>query len=229
MKYVFPPGDPVCLPVHGGQQVFPVHRVYCVGRNYADHALEMGGSPDRETPFFFSKPADAIVSTGLLPYPSMTEDFQHEIELVVALGKGGSEVSVQDAYSLVFGYAVGVDLTRRDIQTAAKKMGRPWDTAKGFDHSGPVSEIVAVSACGHPQSGLISLTVNGTERQRGDLSQMIWSVPEVIAELSRFYALQAGDLIFTGTPAGVSALRPGDRLSGKIEGIGSLEFSLEAE
>lgn len=228
MKYVFPPCDPVGLTVLGTEQVFPVHRVYCVGRNYAEHAREMGGSPDRESPFFFSKPADAVVSSATLPYPSMTTDLHHEIELVVALGDGGSRVSVQDARSLVFGYAVGVDLTRRDLQAAAKKAGRPWDIAKGFDRSGPISAICPVSVCGHPETGLISLSVNGTERQRGDLAQMIWTIPEVIAQLSHYYELQAGDLIFSGTPAGVAALEPGDQVSCNIEGIGQLVFSLEA-
>ena len=229
MDYAVPPGEPVCLPVSGSQQFFPIHRVYCVGRNFAEHAQEMGGCPDREPPFFFSKPADAIVSAPALPYPTMTANLHHEVELVVALGEGGTQVSVESALALVIGYAVGVDLTRRDLQAVAKKQGRPWDIAKGFDRSGPVSAIVPARICGHPDSGLVTLAVNGVERQRGDLAQMIWSVAEVIVELSRYYELQAGDLIFTGTPAGVAALEPGDRVSCSIEGVGKMKFSIEAE
>jgi len=198
----------------------------------------MGGSPEREPPFFFSKPADAVVSKPVVPFPRMTSELHHEVELVVALGSGGADVPTAAALSLVYGYAVGVDLTRRDLQSAAltrrdlqsaaKKLRRPWDVAKGFDQSAPVSAIVPVSVCGHPQNGAISLSVNGNQRQNGDLLQMIWSVPEILAELSRYYALRAGDLVFTGTPAGVGALEAGDFVECSIEGIGSLAFSLDA-
>ena len=226
MKYIVTPQPPACLPVRGSKAVFPVHRIYCVGRNYADHAREMGGSPEREPPFFFSKPADAVVTESTLPYPRMTSELHHEVELVVALGSGGSNVSPADALSMVFGYAVGVDLTRRDLQAAAKQQRRPWDVAKGFDRSAPVAAIVPVDDCGHPQNGLISLSVNGENRQRGRLSEMIWTIPEILAELSRYYELLPGDLVFTGTPAGVAALEPGDHVECSIEGVGSLAFSL---
>ena len=226
MEYLVAPQNPAALSVQGSEAFFAVHRVYCVGRNYAGHAREMGGSPEREPPFFFSKPADAVVSDPSLPYPLMTTSLHHEVELVVALGSGGSRVSAGDAQALVLGYAVGVDLTRRDLQAAAKALGRPWDVAKGFDRSAPVSAIIPVSACGHPHSGIISLSVNGMERQRGDLAWMIWSVPEVIAELSLYFELRAGDLVFTGTPAGVGTVEPGDRVECSIEGVGELTFSM---
>jgi fumarylpyruvate hydrolase len=228
MAYVFKPEFSGFVPVEGNGLQFPVHRIYCVGRNYADHALEMGGSPDREPPFFFSKPADAVVSKSSVPFPRMTTELHHEVELVVALGSGGTDVSCADALSLVYGYAVGVDLTRRDLQAEAKKLRRPWDVAKGFDQSAPVSAIVPASVCGHPASGAISLSVNGNERQRGGLEQMIWSVPEILAELSRFYELHAGDLIFTGTPSGVGPLEAGDRVECHIEGVNDLAFCLDA-
>ena len=228
MNYEINPISPACVPVQGTESRFPVHRIYCVGRNYADHALEMGGSPEREPPFFFSKPADAVVSKPVVPFPRMTSELHHEVELVVALGSGGVDVPSAAALSLVYGYAVGVDLTRRDLQSAAKKLRRPWDVAKGFDQSAPVSAIVPASVCGHPQNGAISLSVNGNQRQNGDLLQMIWSVPEILAELSRYYELRAGDLVFTGTPAGVGALEAGDFVECSIEGIGSLAFSLDA-
>jgi fumarylpyruvate hydrolase len=227
MNYVVAPQSPSCLPVRGSEAFFPVHRIYCVGRNYADHAREMGGSPEREPPFFFSKPADAVVAESTLPYPRMTSQLHHEVELVVALGSGGSNVSPADALSMIFGYAVGVDLTRRDLQAAAKQQRRPWDVAKGFDCSAPVSAIVPASDSGHPQGGVISLSVNGKERQRGRLSEMIWTIPEILAELSLYYELLAGDLVFTGTPAGVGVLEPGDRVECSIEGVGSLDFSLD--
>ena len=227
MEYIVPPQSPSFLPVRASAACFPVHRIYCVGRNYADHAREMGGAPEREPPFFFSKPADAVISNPAVPYPRMTAELHHEVELVVALGSGGSDVSPVDAHSLILGYAVGVDLTRRDLQSAAKQMRRPWDVAKGFDRSAPVSAIVPVSNCGHPQEGIISLSVNGVERQRGKLEQMIWSVSEILAELSRFYELMAGDLVFTGTPAGIGVLVPGDRVECNIDGVGMLAFSLD--
>ena len=229
MKYIFTPQHPVVIPVADSETLFPVHRVYCVGRNYADHALEMGGSPDREPPFFFSKPADALTLEPVVPYPPMTSNLHHEVELVVALDKGGSEVDEHAAMEMIFGYGVGVDLTRRDLQAAAKKLGRPWDVAKGFDCSAPISPIRPASQCGHPDSGIIRLAVNGEEKQRGDLSQMIWSVPEILVELSRYFELKAGDLIFTGTPAGVSAVKHDDRLECTIDGVGSLNFTMSSE
>jgi fumarylpyruvate hydrolase len=214
--------------VSGRSERFPVHRIYCVGRNYAAHAREMGGNPDREPPFFFSKPPDAIVANGVaVPYPPRTSNLHHEIELVVAIGRGGRTIQVDDALDHVYGYAVGNDLTRRDLQTAARESGRPWDVAKGFDRSAPISAIHPVSDVGHPRRGAIWLKVNGAERQRADLSEMIWSVPEIIAELSTYYALAPGDLIFTGTPAGVGALERGDEIEGGIDGLGILRTRIE--
>jgi fumarylpyruvate hydrolase len=227
MNFAFEPPRSVCVPIAGRDDCFPVHRVYCVGRNYADHAREMGGSPEREPPFFFSKPADAVILGSPVPYPPMTRDLHHEVELVVALGSGGYRVNEETALDRVFGYAVGVDLTRRDLQAIAKRQGRPWDVAKGFDHSAPLSSIVPASRTGHPAAGVIRLSVNGEEKQRGNLSQMIWSVAEVIMELSRYFELKAGDLVFTGTPAGVGAVQPGDRLECDIEGVGELKFTMD--
>lgn len=224
--YLFFPPAAQGLVVAGQTALFPVHRVYCVGRNYAEHAREMGGDPDREPPFFFSKPADAVTQSAVVPWPARTGDLHHEVELVVALGRGGRDIPAQDALACVYGYAVGVDLTRRDLQAAAKRAGRPWDTAKGFDHSAPLSKIVPAACCGHPASGGISLDVNGVERQRGNLSDMIWSVAEVIAELSTYFELQPGDLVFTGTPHGVGALSPGDRVRAAIDGVGSMSFQM---
>lgn len=226
MSYVFTPSATRSVPVQGGDLLYPIHRIYCVARNYADHAREMGASPEREPPFFFSKPADAAVCESTVPFPRMTAELHHEVELVVALGGGGSDVSPAEALSLVYGYAVGVDLTRRDLQSAAKSMRRPWDVAKGFDQSAPLSAIIPVAVCGHVQSGSISLAVNGEHRQQGNLEQMIWCVADILAELSRYFELQPGDLIFTGTPAGVGALEPGDHVECRIEGVGRLVFSL---
>lgn len=216
-----------CVPVHGGDERFPVHRIYCVGRNYAAHAREMGSDPERESPFWFMKPADAVVADGsTLPYPPRTADLHHEIELVVALGKGGRDVPVADALSLVFGYAVGIDLTRRDLQAEAKRLGRPWDAAKGFDNSAPVSAIRPAADVGHPRSGRIWLEVNGALRQDGDLAQLIWKVDEAIAELSTLFTLAPGDLLFTGTPAGVGPLAPGDRLHGGVAGVAEIRVEV---
>ena len=220
---VFPAQPRPTLPVQGETALFPARRVLCVGRNYAAHAREMGGD-DREPPFFFSKPADALVPPGgAVPYPSATSDLHHEIELVVALKSGGADVSVEAASSLIYGYAVGVDLTRRDIQAAAKAKGQPWDAAKGFDASAPVSAVRPLSG---PVEGRIRLSVNGTVRQDADLADMIWSVPEVIAQASRLWRLEAGDLIFTGTPEGVGALVRGDRVQGSVDGVGALDFTV---
>lgn len=214
------------VPVEGMMARFPVRRVYCVGRNYAAHAREMGHDPDREPPFFFSKPADALVESGAtLPFPTMTADLHHEIELVVAMGTGGANIPVDRALEHVYGYAVGLDMTKRDIQGEAKKMGRPWDLSKGFDESAPCGTIRPATASGHPDSGAIRLEVNGEERQSGDLSQQIWSVPEVIAYLSQYVRLEPGDLIMTGTPAGVTRVSPGDQLVGTVEGVGEVRVT----
>jgi fumarylpyruvate hydrolase len=226
MDFVFEPCRRAALEIAGRETLFPVHRVYCVGRNYAAHAREMGHDPEREPPFFFSKPPDAVTHAALVPYPPRTADLHHEVELVVAIGKGGRDIEVGRASTHIFGYAVGVDLTRRDLQAAAKRRGRPWDTAKGFDQSAPVSAIVPVADAGHPGSGAIQLSVDGELRQHGDLADMIWSVPEIVAELSSYFELRPGDLVFTGTPAGVAALERGSRVACSIAGVGTLEFSV---
>jgi fumarylpyruvate hydrolase len=227
MPHLFPPAIPA-VPVKGQSDLFPVHRIYCVGRNYAAHAREMGNDPDREPPFFFSKPADAVVlNNARIPYPPRTNNFHHEIELVVAIGKGGRDIPLARALDHVYGYAVGNDLTRRDLQADAKDHGRPWDTSKGFDRSAAISAITPVAQSGHPKSGRIWLKVNGQMRQQADLSELIWSVPEVIAELSTFFELQPGDLIYTGTPAGVAALEKGDRIEGGIDGLDELITTIE--
>lgn len=211
MSLAFAAPLPVTAPIAGSDLRFPVRRIYCVGRNYAEHAKEMGGDASREPPFFFMKPADALVSDGRFPYPPLSADVQHEVELVVALGAGGR----------IFGHAVGLDMTRRDLQAAAKRLGRPWDMAKGFDHSAPVGALLPAAA---PLTrGTIALDVNGQRRQTGDLADMIWSVREVLAELQRQVTLAAGDLIFTGTPAGVGPVRKGDRLHAVIAGLPSLD------
>lgn len=228
MSYAISPPVITTVPVQGMDAAFPVSRVFCVGRNYAEHAVEMGHDPDREPPFFFMKPADAVVPTGsVLPFPSATEDLHHEIELVVALGQGGENIAAQDALSHVFGYAVGLDMTRRDIQAEAKKAGRPWDMAKGFDRSAPVSPIRPASEIGHPSEGSISLRINGEPRQEGDLAQQIWKVSETIAYLSTLVELRPGDLIMTGTPKGVGRVERGDRLEGHIEGVGDLRVTYQ--
>ena len=224
---VFAPPAPPRVPLVGLEELFPVHRVYCVGRNYREHAREMGESL-RQPPFFFCKPADAICTAATVPFPPMTAKLQHEVELVVALGSGGTNLSADQALSRVYGYAVGVDLTRRDLQTAAKKLGRPWTIAKGFDHSAPLSPIRPVSDSGHPENVSISLSVNGELRQQANTREMTWSVAEVIAELSRYFQLKSGDLIFTGTPAGVGDLQPGDRVECTIGAVGSFGFLLRA-
>jgi fumarylpyruvate hydrolase len=222
--YVFPAPPTVTVPVIGaGGAAFPVRRIFCVGRNYAAHAREMGGDPTREPPFFFTKPADALVTGGAdTPYPASTANLHHEMELVVALGAGGSDIDADAALAHVFGYAAGLDLTRRDLQDEAKAARRPWDMAKGFDASAPIGEIRPAAEIGHPAAGRIALTVNGTVKQEGDLLDQIWSVPEIIAALSRLVRLEAGDLIFTGTPDGVGALAKGDMLQGEIAGVGAV-------
>lgn len=221
--YVFSPQPPVSLPVKGIEQHFPVHRIYCVGQNYADHVVEMGGDPNRSFPFFFQKNPDCLVREGKnFPYPSQTQDVHHEIELVVAIGKGGSDIAAEHALNHVYAYAVGIDMTRRDLQAVAKKAGRPWETAKSFDHSAPCSELVRVEECGHLSSGAIWLKVNGEIRQSGDLNHMIWKIDESIAYLSSLFELKAGDLIFTGTPAGVGAVKRGDMIEGGIDKLGTV-------
>ena len=227
MDTVLPIPAPVLVPVKEGDASFPVRRIYCVGRNYADHVREMGGDPHREPPFFFGKPRDAAVpGGGVIDHPPMTSDLHYEVELVVALGKGGSAIPAAEALDCVFGYAVGIDLTRRDLQARAKEKGQPWEMAKGFDQSAPVSALVPAGRAGHLRSGAIWLNVNGETRQRGDLSQMIWSVAEIISHLSAFVTLAPGDLIFTGTPAGVGPIVSGDRVRCGIDGLGELEIAL---
>ena len=222
--YAISPAPVHSLPIQGECARFPVNRIFCVGRNYSEHAREMGHNPDREPPFFFMKPANAIVADGgEFTYPALSNDVHHEIELVVALKSGGSDIAASDALSHVYGYAVGLDMTRRDLQSEAKKMGRPWDTGKAFDGSAPCGELVPVAKAGHPSAGEIRLEVNGAQRQVGDLADMIWNVPDTIAYLSTLFALQPGDLIFTGTPAGVAAVQRGDRMRGTVAGVGALE------
>ena len=224
MSYVINAASPASLAVAGSNARFPVHRIYCIGRNYADHAKEMGATVERTQPMFFMKPADAIVTDGVdVPYPSATRDLHHEVEMVVALGVGGRDITVQSALDCVFGYGVGLDLTRRDLQAAAKAKGHPWDVAKGFDHSAPVSTIHPVAAIGHPSHCALTLTVNGEMRQRSDIDQMILSVAEIIHELSKLWTLVPGDLIFTGTPAGVAALVRDDRFRAELAGVATCE------
>ncbi len=227
MTFVIPTPHPVTIPVLRAQSRFPVRRVYCVGRNYAEHAREMGHDPDREPPFFFMKPADAVlaVSAGTvaeLPYPPQTGSFHYEVELVVALRGGGRDIAVKKALDCVFGYAVGLDMTRRDLQSEAKAKGHPWALAKAADHSAPIGVLSPVEACGHRASGAIVLSVNDATKQKADLSAMIWSVSEQIAYLSRFFELFPGDLIFSGTPGGVGAVERGQTMDAHIDGLTGL-------
>lgn len=220
--YVIAPRPQPALPVQGSSALFPVGRIFCVGRNYAEHAIEMGSDPTREPPFYFAKPADAVLTGGAdMPYPSQTKELHHEMELVVAIGAGGVDIALGDALKHVWGYCAGLDMTRRDIQNAAKKTGRPWDMGKGFDHSAPMGALVPAGAF-DPTQGKIQLNVNGTLRQVSDLSKMIWSVAEVIANLSSLVRLQPGDLIMTGTPENVAAVSRGDLLEGFVEGVGEV-------
>lgn len=224
--FIFPPEPTPGVAVAGSRSRFPVHRIYCVGRNYADHVREMGAEPERAPPVFFMKPADAVVANGVaVPYASATANLHHEIELVVAMAGGGRDIKAGAALGHVFGYAAGNDLTRRDLQSAAREGGRPWDTAKGFDASAPLAAIRPVVE-GHVSRGRIWLKVNDVLRQESDIDQMLLDVPGIIAELSRFYQLRAGDLIFTGTPAGVGALKVGDRVEGGIEGLETLRHTM---
>src|SRR5215472_4214414 len=229
MSYVFAPAPQVAVPVVGSSEQFAVRRIYCVGRNYEAHAREMGHDPDREPPFFFAKPADAVLyvapgATGEFPYPAQSKNVHYEMELVAAIGKAGKNIPASSALDHVYGYALGLDMTRRDLQAEAKKLGRPWDTAKGFDHSAPMGPIHPVSKVGQLEKGEIRLAVNGEEKQRSDISQMIWPVADTIAFLSTLFELKAGDLIYTGTPEGVGAVVKGDLMTGGVAGIG--EFAV---
>ena len=226
-RYVFTPPAIIALPVRGKAECFPVRRVYCVGRNYAEHAIEMGGDPNKEPPFFFQKNPDNLVAgNSEFRYPAATKDVHHEIELVVFLKKGGENIPVSQALDHVYGYAVGLDMTRRDLQGEAKKMGRPWESGKAFEGSAPVGEIVPADEIGHPESGAIWLEVNGKRVQEGDLNQLIWKVPEAISYLSGLFRLAPGDVIMTGTPAGVGPVERGDELRGHIDGLGELSVKV---
>ena len=223
MEFVIPAPPTPTLAVEGEKGRFPVFRIFCVGRNYAEHAREMGHDPNREPPFFFMKPASAVVTDNAdFPYPSATKDVHHEMELVVAIGKGGANIPAAKALDHVYGYAVGLDMTRRDLQGEAKKMGRPWEMGKSFDNSAPCTALKTAAMVGHPAKGAIWLKVNGKITQEGDLSQMIWNVPETISYLSQLITLRAGDLIMSGTPAGVGPVKAGDRLEGHVDGVGDL-------
>lgn len=228
MTYVFPPQPQASAAIHGASDRFPVNRIHCVGRNYAAHVREMGFDPNREPPFFFQKPADAIVPTGsTIPYPRMSENVHHEIELVVAIGKASvTEIPVEEALDYVWGYATGVDLTRRDLQLIARDNGRPWEPGKAFDRSAPMGPLVPVSKCGHLEGAKVWLTVNGETRQSTTLEYLIWSVAEVVSFLSRGWELVPGDLIFTGTPEGVGPVVRGDKVEGGIEGLPGVEFTI---
>lgn len=226
-EYILPPPPRAAVAIAGDPRRFPVRRIFCVGLNYAAHAREMGKAPGAEPPFFFTKPADAIVADGaVIPYPPMTANLHHEIELVAALGSGGANIPKDRALDCVFGYAAGIDLTRRDLQTQARDRGLPWDLSKGFDNSAPIGSLRPAADIGHPGAGRIVLSVNGAMRQEGDLSDMIWSVADIIAALSQFVTLAAGDLIFTGTPSGVGPLAPGDETAGAIAGVGTVSIAV---
>jgi fumarylpyruvate hydrolase len=226
LSFIFPL-EQVSLPIVGNDKRFPVRRIYCVGRNYLDHIRETAGADEREPPFFFQKPTDAILDNGgEFPFPPQSEKVHHEIELVVAIDKGGKEISTENALDHVYGYTVGIDMTRRDLQGLAKEMRRPWEAGKSFDHAAPCSAIVPAADIGHPDSGRIWLAVNGEVRQDGDLAQQIWSVPESIAHLTTLFELAPGDLIMTGTPAGVGSIHPGDKITGGIDGIADIEITV---
>jgi fumarylpyruvate hydrolase len=228
VSYVFPPEAQASVAVRGSSQRYAVARIFCVGRNYAAHAREMGGNPDREPPFYFSKPANALVPSGAtIAYPPGTKNYHYEMELVIAIGAPVFKIEPAAAEAAVWGYAAGLDMTRRDLQAEAKAAGRPWDTAKGFEQSAVITELVPARVIGHPKAGAITLAVNGVEKQRGDLADMIWSVPEIVANLSHYYHLQPGDLIYTGTPEGVGAVKPGDVITGVIEGLDNLSLTIK--
>lgn len=230
MQFVIPAVPTAAVPVVGSDAFFPVHRIYCVGRNYVDHAIEMGGT-GREPPFFFMKPADAVFSVAYgavaeLPYPEMTEDFQYELELVAAIGKAGKNIPAADAMQYVWGYAIGLDMTRRDVQAEAKSLRRPWDTGKAFEQSAPIGPLHPAAEIGAPGNRAIQLSVNGQVKQQSTVDKLIWSIEEMIAYLSQYFTLQPGDLIMTGTPAGVSAVKKGDLMECKIEGLGELNIKV---
>ncbi len=223
MRYIFPPQPQPALPIADTDARFPIRRVYCVGRNYAEHTREMGGDPDREPPFFFQKNPDNLYVGDSFPYPPQTQEVHHEVELLVALSSGGVDIRKEDALSRVYGYAVCLDMTRRDLQSAAKQMRRPWEAAKAFERSAPSAPLQPAERIGHPAAGAIELSVGGALRQSGDLSQMIWTVPEIIVALSGLFALAAGDVILTGTPAGVGSVARGDLMAARIAGVGALD------
>ncbi|MGA0259139.1 MAG: fumarylacetoacetate hydrolase family protein [bacterium] len=225
-KFVIDPAPQVCLPIRGSNESFPVRRIYCIGRNYADHAIEMGHDPNKEPPFFFQKNAQNVDTSGTFPYPPQTSDVHHEMELVVALKSGGADISLDNALEHVYGYGLGLDMTRRDLQGEAKKLGRPWEVGKSFEKSAPMSELVPASETGHLDQGRICLKVNGEIKQDGDLNQMIWKVPEMIAYLSRFYDIAGGDLIMSGTPAGVGPIQRGDKMECEIEHLGTMTIEV---
>jgi fumarylpyruvate hydrolase len=226
-QFAITPPAQVTLPVEGTDALFPVGRVFCIGRNYAEHAREMGHDPDREPPFFFMKPANAVTTSGEFPYPPGTSDVHHEMEMIVALAKGGRDIAEADALDLVYGYGVGLDMTRRDLQGEAKKLGRPWEIGKAFDHAAPCSGLRCVADMGHPAAkARLTLTVNGKTRQDSTIDKMIWNVPETIAFISRYFELLPGDIIMTGTPEGVAAVVKGDRLEGEVDGVGRLAVTV---
>ncbi len=227
MSFVFPPYEMPTLPVAGRSALFPIHRIYCVGRNYADHAREMGSDPSRDPPFFFQKNPGSLVPAGQsVPYPTGTADFQHEVELVVAIGGSGRDLGPDGAAKLVFGYAVGLDMTKRDLQVRQKSLGQPWEIAKAFDHSAPVGAIAEIAAVGAIERSRIRLAVNGVQRQSAAIADLTWSVPELLGKLSHHFALRPGDLVFTGTPAGVGPVRSGDRLEATIDGLPPLTVTV---
>ena len=227
MDYIFPPQKQTTLPIRGTDKLFPVNRVYCVGRNYAAHAIEMGHDPDKEPPFFFQKNPDNLLLEGNdFPYPPMTEDVHHEIEMAVMLKSGGDNIPVERAMDCVFGYAVSLDMTRRDLQGQMKKMGRPWEIGKAFEQSAPITEVVPAEEIGHPTAGSVWLKINGETRQEGDLNQLIWKIPEMISYLSDLFTLHSGDVILSGTPSGVGPVQRGDKIHGHVSGVGDLELNV---
>lgn len=226
MQYVISPPPVPTLPVAGSDQQFPVRRIYCIGRNYAEHAIEMGHDPNKEPPFFFQKNPDNIELSGEFPYPPKSSDVHFEIELVVALKSGGANIPVDQAINHVFGYAVGLDMTRRDLQGEAKKLGRPWEIGKAFERSAPCGPLVPADRVGPLTQGAVTLEVNGELRQKGDVNQMIWKIPEMISYLSDYFTLAPGDLIMSGTPAGVGAVNKGDRMRGVVEGVGEITVTV---
>lgn len=231
MSFVIPPAPQACLPVVGSNDQFPVRRVYCVGRNYAAHAREMGFDPTREPPFFFCKPADAVVpvrkgETAVVKYPPLTKEYHHEVEMVVAIGKGGSNITLENANDHVWGYAIGLDMTRRDLQLALRDKGRPWELGKAFDQSAPIGELVPASKIGHITQAEIRLTVDDKQTQKSDITHLIWSVPEMIVNLSSYFELQPGDLIMTGTPEGVGAVQAGQTMVATLQGVGEIRVKV---